>query len=224
MKLAVIFDMDGVLVDSFEAHRVAWMAMFQAEKIDFDPAQFTAVFGRTSREIIALLCGPGRYTDAQVKALDDQRECAYRDAIRGTFPAMPGARELITALSRDGFALALGSSGPPENAELVLEALGVRDLFDAVVTGRDVRKGKPDPEVFITAASRLGIAPNLCAVIEDAPAGIAAAIAGGMLGIGLASTGRTHQDLEQARVVVDSLFELSPASIRQLLSPRHALG
>jgi beta-phosphoglucomutase len=217
MRPAVIFDMDGVLVDSFAAHRDACMTMIQAEGIAFDPEQFTAVFGRTSREVIAHLCGTDRYTGAEIEAMNYQRERAYRDAICEHFPAMPGAQELITSLSADGFALALGSSGPPENAELVLEKLGVRHLFGVVVTGSDVRKGKPDPEVFLTAASRLGIMPDMCAVIEDAPAGIEAANAGGMFSIGLASAGRTHQAQGNARLVVDLLEELSPALIRQLI-------
>ena len=96
--------------------------------------------------------------------------------------------------------------------------LGVRHLFGAVVTGRDVRKGKPDPEVFLVAASRLGVPPNVCAVIEDAPAGIAAANTCGMASIGLASTGRTHQALANARLVVDLLQELSPTLIKQLIA------
>lgn len=214
---AVIFDMDGVLVDSFAAHRDAWTAMATADGLPFDPVRFTEAFGRTSGEVIAHLWGAGRYTVAQIAALDARREAAYRDAIRRHFPAMPGARELIAALADAGFAVALGSSGPPENAELVLEKLGVGNRFGAVVTGRDVRKGKPDPEVFLAAASRLGVPPGRCAVIEDAPAGISAANAGGMVSIGLASTGRTRQSLAAACLVVDSLHELSPSRIRQLL-------
>jgi hypothetical protein len=141
MQPAVIFDKDGVLVDSFAAHRNAWMAMARTEGLDFAPAQFTAVFGRTSREVIVCLYGPNRYTEDQIEVLDQQRERAYREVICEQFPAMPDAQELITALSRAGFVLASGSSGPPENAELVLEKLGVRHLFGAVVTGRNVRIG-----------------------------------------------------------------------------------
>ena len=217
MAAAVIFDMDGVLVDSFHAHCEAWRRMTVEEHLDFDLTHFTTVFGRTSRELITELWGPNRYTDAELVALDDRREAAYRNIIRTNFPAMPGARELIQALHQDGFAVALGSSGPIENAELVLEKLGVRQLFSAVVTGKEVRRGKPDPEVFLTAAARLGVPPQHCAVIEDAPAGIAAANAGGMLSIGLVSTGRTRQALAAARLVVNSLSELSPALIRHQL-------
>jgi beta-phosphoglucomutase len=217
MQFAVIFDMDGVLVDSFAAHREAWMTMAVANGLAFDAATFTAVFGRTSREVISGLWGADRYTDDEIAGLDDRREAAYRKAIEASFPAMPGARELITALSQEGIALALGSSGPPENVELVLDKLGVRHLFGAVVTGKDVRKGKPDPEVFLTAALRLGVPPRRCAVIEDAPTGIAAANAGGMVSIGLTSTGRTRQSLAAARLVIASLYELAPARIRELL-------
>src|SRR5208282_3124652 len=142
---------------------------------------------------------------------------AYRTVIQAQFPAMPGALELIQSLRSDGFALALGSSGPPENAALVLDLLGVRQFFKVIVTGQDVRRGKPDPEVFLIAASLLGVPPHYCAVIDDAPAGIAAANAGGMVSIGVASTGRTHQSLSSAHLVVDSLNAISPMLIRRLL-------
>jgi beta-phosphoglucomutase len=217
MPLAVIFDMDGVLVDSFQAHLQAWKSMARDEGLPFDPARFTANFGRTSRELIAALWPDRSYTDAQHEDLADRREAAYRRIVQANFPEMPGARELIHSLHRDGFALALGSSGPVENADLVLEKLGVRNLFRAVVTGKDVRRGKPDPEVFLTAAARLGIAPRSCAVIEDAPPGIAAANASGMLSIGLSSPGPAYRPLSDARLVVHSLTDLSPALIRVAL-------
>jgi beta-phosphoglucomutase len=218
MQPAVIFDMDGVLVDSYAAHLDAWKSMASAEDLTFEAARFAELFGRASREMISILWGQNRFTDAQIAALDEKREAFYRNTISVNFPAMPDAQELITSLSRDGFSLAIGSSGPPENAELVLGKLGVRHLFGAVVTGRDVRKGKPDPEVFLVAASRLGIPPNVCAVIEDAPGGIAAANTCGMASIGLASTGRTHQALANARLVVDLLQEFSPTLIKQLIA------
>jgi len=217
MVPAVIFDMDGVLVDSFQAHLLAWESMARGEGLRFDPVRFTANFGRTSRELIAELWPDSSYSDAQYEALADHREAAYRRIVQVNFPEMPGARELIQSLHHDGFALALGSSGPPENADLVLEKLAARNLFDAVVTGKDVRRGKPDPEVFLTAAARLGIAPRFCAVIEDAPPGIAAANAGGMLSIGLSSPGPAHRLLSDARLVVHSLTDLSPSLIRKEL-------
>ena len=93
----------------------------------------------------------------------------------------------------------------------------MRSLFGAVVTGSDVTRGKPDPQVFLLAAGRLGIPPARCAVVEDAPPGIAAAKAAGMTAVGLASTGRTRQSLAAADLVVDALAELTPERIRDLI-------
>ena len=125
---------------------------------------------------------------------------------------------MLRSLHDAGFRLAVGSSGPPENVALVLDRLEARDLFEAVVTGEDVTRGKPDPEVFLIAAKRLGVPPARCAVIEDAPPGIAAANAAGMTSVGLLSTGRKPDDLAAARIVVQSLGELSPQVLRDLIA------
>ena len=130
---------------------------------------------------------------------------------------MPGVHRLLEQLHRAGFRLAVGSSGPPENVDLVLEKLGSRSLFDAVVTATDVTRGKPDPQVFLIAAERLGVPPPRCVVIEDAAAGIAAAHAAGMTSVALASTGRTRQSLAAAELLVDSLDELSADVLGRLI-------
>jgi len=201
---AAIFDMDGVLVDTYHAHYQSWLAMAQAEGFSFTEEQFAETFGRTSREIIAHFWGEGRLSDRQIAEMDEQKEAAFRRIIEQNFPAMPGAAELLESLHQAGFALAVGSSGPPENVELVVDKLGVRELLGAVVTGRDVHRGKPDPEVFLIAA-------------EDAPAGIEAARRAGMRSVGLASTGRKPEDLAAADLVVASLDELKPQRLRELI-------
>jgi len=214
---AAIFDMDGVLVDTYHAHYQSWLAMAEPEGLSFTEAEFAPTFGRTSREIIAYFWGDGRYSDAEIAALDEQKEAAFRRIIEADFPAMPGARGLLEELHDAGFALAVGSSGPPENVDLVLERLGARRLFQAVVTGMDVTRGKPDPQVFLIAAERLGVPPERCAVIEDAPAGVTAANAAGMTSVGLTSTGRTAESLAAACLVVGSLAELSAGVLRRLI-------
>jgi beta-phosphoglucomutase len=214
---AAIFDMDGVLVDTYRAHYRSWLEMAAPEGLHFSEAQFAPTFGRTSREIIAHFWGRDRFDDRQIALLDARKEAAFRRIIESEFPAMPGVDELLARLHAAGFKLAVGSSGPPENVEMVLERLGSRGLFEAVVTGADVARGKPDPQVFLAAAERLGIPPARCVVIEDAPAGVEAAHAAGMASVGLLSTGRTPADLIAARAMVRSLDEISPQMLRDLI-------
>jgi beta-phosphoglucomutase len=216
--LAVIFDMDGVLVDTYRAHYRSWLELAQAEGLDFTEEEFATTFGRTSREIIAHAWGKGHFDEVQIAELDRRKEAVFRRLIESDFPAMRGADDLLRSLHDAGFRLAVGSSGPPENVEMVLDRLEVRDLFDAVVTGADVTRGKPDPEVFRTAARRLGVPAARCAVIEDAPAGIAAANAAGMASVGLVSTGRQRRELAAACAIVQSLDELSPQVLRGLIA------
>src|SRR5688572_10996419 len=213
---AVLFDVDGVLVDSYAAHRRSWQRLAAGEGLPFSEEDFRRAFGRTSRESIAYFW-PGRASAAA--RLDARKEELFRAEVRERFPAMDGARELVQALHAAGFALALASSAPPENVELTIERLGVRDCFGAVVTGRDVSRGKPDPQVFLLAAERLGVPPARCVVVEDAPVGVAAAHAGGMKAVALLSTGRRREDFDDVKpeLAVTSLRELSPATFEQLL-------
>ena len=149
--------------------------------------------------------------------MDERKEAAYREVIQETKPVMEGAAELIDALHADGFKLAVGSSGPPENVALSLELLGRAAKFDARVTGMDVTRGKPDPQVFQMAAKKLNIDPSQCAVIEDAPAGIAAANAAGMTSIGLLGT-TDALGLKAANHITATLTALDPQMIRELIT------
>jgi beta-phosphoglucomutase len=194
-QLAVIFDMDGVLVDTYRAHYQSWREMARARSLDLTEAQFAPTFGRTSREAIASVWHDRHLSPEQIADMDAEKEIAFRRILEEDFPPMPGLDALLAALRADGFRLAVGSSGPPENVDFVLDRLGARRLFHAVVNGRDVQRGKPDPQVFLIAAQRMGVTPSRCAVVEDAPVGIRAAKAAGMAGIGLVSTGRTRQAL-----------------------------
>ncbi|MFZ5833121.1 MAG: HAD family hydrolase [Planctomycetota bacterium] len=216
--LAVIFDMDGVLIDTYRAHFKSWLMMAETRGLTFAEPEFAPTFGRTSREIIRMLWGDGRFSDEQMRQMDEEKEAAFRQLIAADFPGMPGVTELLRSLFDAHFKLGVGSSGPPENVCMVLERLRARPLFASVVTGRDVSRGKPDPEVFLIAAQRLGVPPMRCVVIEDAPVGVQAAKAAGMAAIGMASTGRTREELRQADLVVDSPKELSPRRIAAVIA------
>ena len=211
---AVIFDVDGVLVDSYQAHFLSWRQMLAEKGVEFTEAEFRATFGRTSRDIIAELY-EGELSDDQIRVLDDRKEALYREIIRQEFPEIDGAADLVDALAVAGMTMAVGSSGPPENVALTLECLGRAELFAARVTGGDVTRGKPDPQVFQLAAERIGVSPKQCVVVEDAPAGVEAANRAGMTSVALTGTA-TREQLAEADFVVDSLRELTVDKIQQL--------
>jgi beta-phosphoglucomutase len=218
--LAVIFDMDGVLVDSYRAHWESWQFMADELGKGLTEEQFVSTFGRTSREIIAEHWGADALTPVEIAEFDKKKEALYRQLVARHFPVMEGAIDLLNDLHEAGFRLAVGSSGPPENVALAVERLGAEALFDALVTGKDVTRGKPDPQVFLVAAQKLGVPPQNCAVVEDAPVGIAAANAAKMVSIALVSTGHTPESVGEAALVVRSLGELSAARIARLIGAR----
>jgi HAD superfamily hydrolase (TIGR01509 family) len=214
-SVAVIFDVDGVLVDSYQAHFASWRQLYGELGRDYTETAFAADFGRTSRDILRRTLGP-ETTDTRIQSLDQRKEALFREVLRADFPAMDGAVELIEALAADGFAIAVGSSGPPENIQLTLEKLGCAAHVAAIVTGADVQRGKPDPQVFQLAAERLRLPAASCAVIEDAVHGIEAANRAGMTSIAL--TGTVDRDrLADADLVIESLRDLNSQLIKALI-------
>lgn len=217
MRRAVIFDLDGVLVASAAAHQASWQALARRHGLSLTPQAFADTFGRTSRDVIRQLWGADLPED-RVRALDDEKEAIYRELIRGMVPLTIGARETLAALKQAGLALALCTSGPPENLELVLRETRLASFFDATVHGREIERGKPAPDGFLLAARRLDVQPAACAVVEDAPAGIQGAVAAGMRAIGYASLHPPQRLREAGAVcVVDQLTAITPELVGQLL-------
>lgn len=211
----VIFDMDGVLIDSYEPHRISWQHMASEYGVQMTDQQFASSFGKTSREIIRTFWGQD-VTDDQIRRMDDRKEALFRELLRGRVPVMPGAMELIDGLLAGGFKIGIGSSGPPENVSLVVEKLGLTGKLSGVTSAMDVTRGKPDPQVFLLTAGKMGLAPTRCAVVEDAIHGITAAKRAGMKAIGLTGT-TTRQALHEADLVVDGLAELNASRIARLI-------
>ena len=213
----VIFDMDGVLVNSYRAHLRSWQDTAERFGVHMSDEDFARSFGRTSREIIRSLW-PGRFDDGHVVSFDTTKEERYREILEADFPEMPGASELIAQLHETGFRLAIGSSGPPANVELVKRKLSQGKLIEATVNGTEVKHGKPEPDVFLIAARKIQVEPKNCAVIEDAPVGIEAAKRAGMVAIGLTGTApRAALRSLRADLVVDSLHELIAAQVVRLI-------
>jgi len=215
-RQAVIFDMDGVLIDSYRAHLEAWQRLGEKLGRPITEEVFVPTFGRVNREIFHHLWGDA-FADAEIDRWGDWKERAYREIILKRFPGTQGAAELLDALKEAGFALAIGSSGPPENVAAALLGLGRATLFDAIVSGREVTRGKPHPEVFLKAAGKLGLEPRACAVVEDSLAGLEAAARAQMTPIGLTGTFPRERLAGKAALVVDSLRELTPERIAELI-------
>lgn len=213
--IGIIFDMDGVLVDSGDAHFESWRLL--AVELGSPPItrkQFDRSFGRRSREIIAEWFGVNDASRAAV--LDDRKEVIYRGILERGVPEMPGASQLVATLHVAGFRIAVGSSGPSKNIAMVCDALELRSFLSAIVTGEDVQRGKPDPQVFLIAAERMGTAPGRTVVIEDAPPGVEAARRAGMRCIALTSS-HAAPALAAACHVVDSLGAICPDLVVQLV-------
>ncbi len=211
----VLFDVDGVLVDSFSAHLHTWQICCREVGRDCSEEEFLAGFGRTSREVMRETWKPCP-SDEEISAFDDRKEAMYREMISQSFPAMRGARELIIALAEAGIPMAIGSSGPPANVHAVIEQLGIKHFIATVITGADVVVGKPHPEVFLKGAIGLGLHPSRCVVLEDAPQGVEAALAAGAKCLGVVSRGRTREQLYRAQHHVSDLSEVSVQMLRQI--------
>jgi len=175
--IGVIFDLDGVLIDSAALHFQSWCQLANELDAGLTREQFHATFGRQNRDIIPDLFGVS--APDRVRALADRKEAIYRDLVRGRPPAVDGAVGLIRALMARGARLAIGSSAPRQNIDLILKEMDVYAAFEAIISGDDVSRGKPDPQVFALACEALGLAPARCVVIEDAPAGVQAAVTAG---------------------------------------------
>jgi len=194
---ACIFDMDGVLIDSGVWHRAAWQALLA--EMGLDPARpdfWRLTIGRPGEEAVPLLLGK-TLPDREARRLARRKRDLYVELARGGLRAVEGAPAFIEHLARRGIPRAVGTSASRMDVERMLGAVGLRRHFEVVVTSEDVRLGKPDPEVYVLAARRLGAAPGACVVFEDSVVGIQAARRAGMRAIGV-TTAYGEEELRAA--------------------------
>ncbi len=210
----VLWDLDGTLIDSAGHHWEAWRDTLAAEGRSVTPEDFASSFGRRNDEILRALFG-GDLAPEWIERVSETKERSYRRLLRERgLAALPGALEWLARLHAAGWLQALASSAPRPNIDAVLAILGLGSQLDAVVSADDVGRGKPDPAIFLAAARRLGLPPERCLVVEDAPAGLEAARRAGMRAIGVLSA--HHRELS-ADLVVPSLLELPEGAFEALL-------
>ena len=213
----VIFDMDGVLVDSAQPHFRSWQLLAEENGATVTEEQFKSTFGQQNDDIIPLIFG--EVSPQRLRRLADRKEELYRGLIRAQAPIVDGAPDLVRSLHDAGVALAVGSSGPLANIELVLDAMGVADLMSAIVSGDEVTRGKPHPQVFSLACTKLRIEPSYCVVIEDAPAGVRAARAAGAHVVAVLMY-HPAEAFDGADCVVNRLADLSAERLLALIDLR----
>ncbi len=185
MIKAFIFDLDGVLTDTAEYHYRGWKRLADEIDVPFTRDDNEALRGIPRRESLLLILKERQYSEEEILEMMERKNRYYLEFIRDITPRdlLPGARELLEEIRAAGLKSALGSAS--KNATEVIERLGIADLLDTVADGHSVKVQKPAPDLFLYAATQLGLKPSECVVVEDAAAGIEAARAGGFLSIGI---------------------------------------
>jgi beta-phosphoglucomutase family hydrolase len=209
---AVLWDMDGTLIDSEEFHWIAWRDTMANEAITITRKQFLSSFGQRNDSILPRWLGAA--TPERIERIANAKEEQYRQLIRtnGISP-LPGVVDWVGRLHAAGWLQAIASAAPRANIEAILQALSATHVFQGMVSAEDVRHGKPDPEVYLLAACRIGVPPERCVVVEDAVAGVEGARRAGMKSVGVDRNG-AHLP---ADVVVQSLELLDPNTFEMLL-------
>lgn len=212
-RYGVLWDMDGVLVDSGEFHFQSWVTALREHGFSLDREQFRRTFGMNNAGIIRLLLGE---SDQHLETpISERKEHLFRQEIRGRAKLLPGVSRMLDLCRRAGFRQAVASSGPPANIDALIEELMVGPFFDALVSGAAM-PGKPAPDVFLEASRTIGIPPSHCIVVEDAIAGVQAARNAGMSCIAVTTT-NPREALTDADIVVDTLEELDEQIFSTLL-------
>lgn len=202
----ILWDLDGVLVNSGEAHYRAWAETCGKYAIPFSHEAFWRTFGMNNAGIVATLTG--RVAAAElVTEISNYKEDLFRSIIRGTVQILPGVKLWLDRFHAAGLPQTVASSAPLANIYAVVDELGIRSFFSALVSGAEM-PGKPDPSVFLEASLRIGIAPERCLVIEDSVAGVEGARRGKMKCLAITNT-NPRPLLKEAHLIVDSLEELS---------------
>ena len=211
---AVLWDMDGTLLDSADYHWLSWREVLAAEGFELTRGRFSESFGRRNDATLRAYFGE-EFPLSEVERIGAIKEARYRDLVR-THGAklLPGVGRWLARLNADGWRQALATSASSLNIETILGELRLANLFDAIVSAEDVETGKPNPEVFLVAAARVSAPPSRCVVVEDSRAGVEGAHLAGMRVVGVLSS----QASLPADIVVQTLEQLPENAFDCLIS------
>ena len=218
MLKGLLFDMDGVLVNNLEVHRAAFAEFFRRYGVERSFDELSRVFGKGNDDIMGELMPKEVVERVGIRELGYEKEAIYREIYAPIIEPQPGLLAFLAEAEEAGLRSAVGSSGYRVNVDFVLDKCRIRSYFEAIVAGDEVTRCKPDPEIYLTAAAKLGLRPEECVVFEDAEAGIEAAKRAGIKVVALATT-FTREFLEgtEADAIVDDFREVSVEMLQQLL-------
>lgn len=218
MAKAVLFDMDGVLVDNLQAHTQAFVEFGRRYGVEVAPEDIHRLMGRGNDEFMRTLLSDEIVDRVGVQPLADEKEEIYRRIFAETIEPVRGLRRFLSDLRARGVVCAVGSSGPSANVDFVLRRCDIAEFFTVIVSGDMVTRCKPDPEIYLKAASLAGFAPGECCVMEDSIPGIESAHAAGAKVVGIATTYSREQlgQLVSVDRIVGDFTELDAAWIAEL--------
>lgn len=207
-KFAVLFDMDGVIVDTNPAHKKAILQFCDKYNKQLSDEELTKyIWGRTNKEWIRHLFGEN-ISDAQLKAYADEKELLFRKIYEPDVKLLKGLETFLDLLEKNNIPKAVGTSAPPENVDFIFNHTGIKKYFDTVLDERAVTTGKPNPEIYIKVANALNFDPADCIVIEDSLSGVEAGKRAGCKVIGITTT-HTDAELSQADLTAADFTTLS---------------
>lgn len=218
MLKGVLFDMDGVLVNNLEIHRQAFAEFFRRYGVERTFDELSRVFGKGNDDIMGELMPADVVERVGIRQLGYEKEAIYREIYAPIITPQPGLLAFLAECESEGLRSAVGSSGYKANVDFVLDKCNIRRYFEATVAGDEVTRCKPDPEIYLTAAAKLGLAPCECVVFEDAEAGIEAAKRAGMKVVALATTfDREFLATTDADMIIGDFRDISVEQLRTLV-------
>lgn len=218
MLKGVLFDMDGVLVNNLEIHRQAFAEFFRRYGVERTFDELSRVFGKGNDDIMGELMPADVVERVGIRQLGYEKEAIYREIYAPIITPQPGLLAFLAECESEGLRSAVGSSGYKVNVDFVLDKCNIRRYFEATVAGDEVTRCKPDPEIYLTAAAKLGLAPCECVVFEDAEAGIEAAKRAGMKVVALATTfDREFLATTDADMIIGDFRDISVEQLRTLV-------
>ena len=212
---AVIWDMDGVIADTGSYHLKGWQIVLQKTGKHYTEEEYRRNTGRRSDSILRDILGE-KATQEEIAKITQEKEEIFKQLISQNIRSYPGVIKLITSLKEHGFKMAIASSAPMGSIQLITRSLKIHNYFDIILSGWDLTKSKPDPEIFLQAVEKLGVKAENAIVIEDAIAGVTASKRAGIRCIAVTNT-NPKEALREADLVIGSLEEITIDDLERLL-------